>query len=211
MPFVQLQLRRGTAAEWGASTNKLLSGELGYETDTNKLKVGDGLNFWSVLPYVNKGDVGPSGGPSGPSGASGLKGDTGNTGASGPPGSGWSGGYIRVKFNTNSTFATSAGDRDVTNAGSGRSWNFPDSTTAVLTITSASTIPPTAFGYIAWHVGSSQYKAVNLPYGSPNVDYPRVLISKGVGVWTVTITITTSSTFPGASNDSDGYAYYIYL
>lgn len=209
MPYVQLQVRRGTAAEWNASTNKLLSGELGYETDTNKLKVGNGTDLWSALPYINKGDVGPSGGPSGPEGQSGPKGDPG---PSGPAGAGWSGGFIRVKTNGSlNTFATSVSDRDVTSAGEGRTWSFPDSTTAVLTITSSSTNPPTVFGYIAWYISSNQYKVVNLPYGSPNVDYPRVSITKGSGVWTVTITITTSQTFPGATNDSNGYAYYIYL
>jgi hypothetical protein len=46
-----IQLRRDTAANW-ASVNPILdSGEAGYETDTNKMKIGDGISTWSALPY----------------------------------------------------------------------------------------------------------------------------------------------------------------
>lgn len=50
----RIQLRRGTAAagvnQW---TNQVLySGEVGYETDTGKFKVGDGITQWSSLPYA---------------------------------------------------------------------------------------------------------------------------------------------------------------
>jgi hypothetical protein len=50
---VNIQLRRGTAAEWVASNPTLTEGEVGVETDTKKLKVGDGLTVWSSLPYIN--------------------------------------------------------------------------------------------------------------------------------------------------------------
>jgi hypothetical protein len=220
MPFVQLQLRRGTSTQWTASQNILAAGEMGYETDTQKIKVGDGINLWTALPYINKGDPGTPGTPGSPGGATGATGPVGAIGSTGPigpsgvngtNGAGWPGGYIRVKFNTNNTFATAVGDRDVSQAGANRSWSIPTATSAVLTITSSSSIPPVLFGYIAWHIGSNNYKVVNLPYGSSNVDYPRVLITKGNGVWTVTITITVTETFPGAVNDANGYAYYIYL
>jgi len=50
-----MQQRRGTAAQW-ISTNSgngpiLAIGEIGYESDTNKFKIGDGVNHWLNLPY----------------------------------------------------------------------------------------------------------------------------------------------------------------
>ena len=50
-----MQQRRGTAAQW-ISTNSgngpiLNAGEIGYETDTNKFKIGDGTNHWLDLEY----------------------------------------------------------------------------------------------------------------------------------------------------------------
>ena len=51
----RMQQRRGTAAQW-VSTNSgngpiLNAGEIGYETDTNKFKIGDGTNHWINLDY----------------------------------------------------------------------------------------------------------------------------------------------------------------
>lgn len=46
------QLRRGSAAEWALSNRVLLAGEPGVETDTKKLKLGDGVTAWNSLPYV---------------------------------------------------------------------------------------------------------------------------------------------------------------
>ena len=51
----RMQQRRGTAAQW-ISTNAgngpiLNAGEIGYETDTNKFKIGDGVNHWISLTY----------------------------------------------------------------------------------------------------------------------------------------------------------------
>src|SRR5438552_19082396 len=47
-----IRLRRGTAAEWTAKNPVLTPGEPGYETDTNKFKLGNGSSAWTVLPYV---------------------------------------------------------------------------------------------------------------------------------------------------------------
>lgn len=52
MPFVQFQIRRGTAAEWTAADPVLAAGELGLETDTQQIKVGDGSTLWSSLLYM---------------------------------------------------------------------------------------------------------------------------------------------------------------
>lgn len=56
---VRIQFRRGTAAEWTSANPTLAAGELGYETDTAKTKVGDGTTVWSSLAYagVNQDDI----------------------------------------------------------------------------------------------------------------------------------------------------------
>ena len=52
---VQMQQRRDTASGWTSANPRLLSGELGYETDTDKWKVGDGSTSWSALGYTGVG------------------------------------------------------------------------------------------------------------------------------------------------------------
>ena len=57
---VRVQFRRGTASEW-ASANPILSqGEVGYEYDTGRFKVGNGTQGWNSLPY-SSGVTGPTG------------------------------------------------------------------------------------------------------------------------------------------------------
>ena len=46
-----IQHKRGTAAEWTSADPTLAAGEFGYETDTGKLKLGDGSTAWSALGY----------------------------------------------------------------------------------------------------------------------------------------------------------------
>jgi len=50
----RIQVRRGTAGagsyQW--TTQVLYAGEIGYETDTGKFKIGDGSTIWSSLPYA---------------------------------------------------------------------------------------------------------------------------------------------------------------
>lgn len=48
---IQLQLRRDSAANWTSANPTLLEGEIGYETDTGSMKVGDGLSNWAALAY----------------------------------------------------------------------------------------------------------------------------------------------------------------
>jgi hypothetical protein len=48
----QIQVRRGTAAQWTSANPVLASGEWGYETDTNKGKIGNGVTAWNSLAYV---------------------------------------------------------------------------------------------------------------------------------------------------------------
>ncbi|AXI83449.1 hypothetical protein FUT69_08425 [Xylella taiwanensis] len=48
-------LRRGRAATWTARNECLLAGEFGLETDTGKLKIGDGSTAWNALDYMKAG------------------------------------------------------------------------------------------------------------------------------------------------------------
>jgi hypothetical protein len=53
----QIQVRRGTAAEWTSANPTLASGEWGFETDTDKVKIGDGTTAWTSLGYQGAGEV----------------------------------------------------------------------------------------------------------------------------------------------------------
>ena len=46
-----MQQRRGTATQWTTANPILNAGEIGYETNTNKFKIGDGTNHWADLAY----------------------------------------------------------------------------------------------------------------------------------------------------------------
>ena len=48
---VQIQIRRGTASLWTSTNPTVAAGEFGYETDTGKLKIGDGSTAWTSLSY----------------------------------------------------------------------------------------------------------------------------------------------------------------
>lgn len=105
------KLRRGTAAQWMAVNPVLQTGEPGVETDTGKLKIGNGVNHWLQLGYlsgegspgadglsayqiaVNEGFVGTAEqwlaslqGEQGIQGVPGLDGDDGATGPAGEQG-----------------------------------------------------------------------------------------------------------------------------
>jgi hypothetical protein len=66
-----IQLRRDTAANWTSTNPTLAAGEMGFETDTNLFKIGDGSTLWTSLLYAvtppqtftyKVGDTGPGGG-----------------------------------------------------------------------------------------------------------------------------------------------------
>jgi hypothetical protein len=80
----KIQIRRGTAAQWTAANPILIVGELGFETDTNLIKAGDGTTAWASLSYYT-GIPGPTG-VTGPPGATGSVGATGPAGPTGPTG-----------------------------------------------------------------------------------------------------------------------------
>lgn len=52
MPTTTIQHKRDTAAIWTASGRILANGQLGYETDTGRVKIGNGSSVWSSLPYI---------------------------------------------------------------------------------------------------------------------------------------------------------------
>jgi hypothetical protein len=51
----RMQQRRGTASQWVSFNSPngpiLNAGEIGWESDTNKFKVGDGVSYWKDLDY----------------------------------------------------------------------------------------------------------------------------------------------------------------
>lgn len=98
---IRVQHKRMSANDWASSTLVLLDGELGVESDTGKVKVGNGSDRFSALQYLTgpKGDRGERGeqGPRGADGVvrfesltsqqiEGLKGAQGPAGARGPAG-----------------------------------------------------------------------------------------------------------------------------
>ena len=101
---VRVQHKRMSASDWASSTLVLLDGELGVESDTGKVKVGNGRDRFSALQYLTgpKGDRGERG-EQGPKGADGVmrfeqltsqqkeslrgpQGPQGNPGSTGPKG-----------------------------------------------------------------------------------------------------------------------------
>ena len=49
----KLQIRRDSASDWTSANPVLSAGEMGYEQDTSKMKVGDGSTAWTSLAYFN--------------------------------------------------------------------------------------------------------------------------------------------------------------
>lgn len=70
---IRVQHKRMTASEWADSSLVLLDGELGVESDTGRIKVGNGHDLYSNLLYLTgpKGDKGERG-ETGPKGADGV-------------------------------------------------------------------------------------------------------------------------------------------
>jgi formylmethanofuran dehydrogenase subunit D len=63
-----IQIRRGLASTWTSLNPVLEAGEFGLETDTKKVKIGDGSTFWQDLKYsigqVGNLNIGSGGGNS---------------------------------------------------------------------------------------------------------------------------------------------------
>ena len=52
MAVARIQLRRDTSSNWTTANTILTEGELGYETNTSKVKIGDGTTPWNSLNYL---------------------------------------------------------------------------------------------------------------------------------------------------------------
>jgi hypothetical protein len=90
-----IQIKRGTASAWTSANPTLNSGEMGFESDTKKMKVGDGTTTWTSLAYTaTDGDI------SGVTASTGLQGG-GTTGT--------------VSLSIDSTVATLTGTQTLTN------------------------------------------------------------------------------------------------
>ena len=48
-----IQFRRGSTKSWRGTKIKLAAGQPGYDKDKHKIKIGDGENLWSKLPYAS--------------------------------------------------------------------------------------------------------------------------------------------------------------
>lgn len=107
---VRVQHKRMSASDWASSSLVLLDGELGVESDTGRVKVGNGRDRFSALQYLtgpkgdrgDRGETGPRGADGvmrfeeltnqqreslrGPQGLTGERGPQGNTGPAGPAG-----------------------------------------------------------------------------------------------------------------------------
>jgi hypothetical protein len=58
---VRIQMRRGTTQQWtdaaGTTNAVLAAGEIGVDTTSKQLKVGDGSTTWASLPFFNSGTI----------------------------------------------------------------------------------------------------------------------------------------------------------
>lgn len=50
---IKIQIRRDVAQNWTTENPTLAAGEFGYETDTGKIKIGDGSTTWNSLAYYD--------------------------------------------------------------------------------------------------------------------------------------------------------------
>lgn len=50
-----IKVRRDSAANWTFADPTLASGEIGFETDTNQIKIGNGVDEWTLLDYASGG------------------------------------------------------------------------------------------------------------------------------------------------------------
>jgi hypothetical protein len=52
---VVIQVRRDSAANWTSTNPVLASGEIGFDTTENSIKIGDGTSTWTALDYSSGG------------------------------------------------------------------------------------------------------------------------------------------------------------
>lgn len=60
---MRIQIRSGTTVQWNTGCVKLACGEMGYDSDTKELKVGNGTDCWAGLTAITGGGGGTGGDP----------------------------------------------------------------------------------------------------------------------------------------------------
>jgi hypothetical protein len=181
MPVVtQIQIRRGTAAQWTSANPTLASGEQGFETDTNKMKVGNGSTAWNSLPYITAdGDI------------------TGVTAGTGISGGGTSG-TVTVSIDTSVT-------ADLTTAQT--LTNKTLTTPVISTISNSGTVTlPTGSVTLASLTGTETFTnktltdaKINLGFDAETASYTAVLANNSQ---VVTMSVSSANTFSIPTNAS---------
>jgi hypothetical protein len=177
----QIQVRRGTAAQWTSANPTLASGEQGFETDTLKLKIGDGSTAWNSLGYVATGATGT------------VTSVTAGTGLSG--GTITSTGTIAI----DSTVATLTGSQTLTN----KTLTAP----VISSISNSGTVTlPTGSVTLASLTGTETFTnktltdpKINLAFDAETASYTAVLANNGQ---VVTMDNASANTFSIPTNAS---------
>lgn len=71
MTLAQIQVRRGSANDWLTANPTLAAGEIGFDTTTGQIRVGNGLNTWTSLTPFYPGVTAGGGGGGGTGGGGG--------------------------------------------------------------------------------------------------------------------------------------------
>lgn len=195
----RIQIRRDTEAQWAINNPVLLLAEMGYETDTNKVKFGNGQDPWNDLEYFapggNSGATGPTGpagvGPTGPAGSAGPTGAAGATGEAGATGAAGATG--------------SAGERGATGAvGNGISYNsvsryktYDNSSDSQIWIVSSSTV----YYSLTWTRSTTSLTIDSSNHGLVTGDYVIIRNCNVDNIWVPVISYTTN-TFTVTVSDS---------
>lgn len=194
----RIQIRGDTASAWTTANPILADREIGWESDTKKIKVGDGTTAWTSLAYGGiAGPTGPQGiqGPTGATGSTGPTGPQGDTGPTGPQGTQGIQGIQGVPGEV-----TLAGAETLTNK---------TLTTPVLSGTASGTTAG-RLGYtsgdVSWGDGTAQqvvgYK--NIPQNIQSVAYTLVLTDAGKHILHPSAD-TSARTFTIPANSSVAY------
>jgi hypothetical protein len=127
----RLQNRRDTAANWTSNNPTLGAGEIGYETDTAKYKIGTGSATWTSLSYAY---TAGAQGTTGIQGLTGIQGSLGLQGTQGLQGTNTTTATINAQ-STNYTLATTDQDKMITVSGLGTQYvSIPTNATAAFPV-----------------------------------------------------------------------------
>ena len=190
-----IQIKRGTASAWTSANTVLAAGEVGFETDTKKMKVGDGSTAWTSLTYtVTDGDISAV---------------TAGTGLSG----GGNSGAVTLAVDT-ATVATLTGTQTLTNKtltspiissiSNTGTLTLPTSTgtialTSDITVTASST---TTFTNKTLTTPTLDDPKINLAFDAETASYTGILANNGQ---VVTMNNASANTFSIPTNASVAY------